>query len=244
MKRSVWIILIGLLIGLRSLGQVPGQTQPDSSSNRVTPDRVTPDRNPLRPAAAIKRDTIPVGNSQLISVGDSVIRGAVDTVKLGVRQTGEIKKIVPKKATLLSLALPGLGQAYNRQYWKIPIIYGGFAVFGYNIVNFNNRFKAFEVGYRTAYNSTGTKTAFVNGREYSVQQLKLGYDTYRRWRDLNIILSAAFWAINAVEANVAAHLRTFDLSDDLSIRLQPAMQTPLPGSRAVAGVKLTFHLKK
>lgn len=221
------------MIGLQAFGQVPGQTQPDSSISR----------NPVRPAATLKRDTIPVGSSQLITVGDSAVSRVIDTVRLNARQTAEIKKIVPKKATLLSLALPGLGQAYNRQYWKIPIIYAGFAVFGYNIVTFNKKFKAFEVGYSTAYNSTGTKTAFVNGREYSVQQLKLGYDTYRRWRDLNIILTAVFWAVNAVEANVAAHLRTFDLSDDLSLRLQPGVQT-MPGTSAIPGIRLTFHLKK
>ncbi|GAA4459709.1 hypothetical protein GCM10023189_33760 [Nibrella saemangeumensis] len=223
---------------MRAFGQVPGQTQPDSTRSRVPTDR-----NPVRPAATVQRDTIPVGNSQLISVGDSIAPGVIDTTRLTKIQTAKIQKIVPKKATLLSLALPGLGQAYNRQYWKIPIIYGGFAIFGYNIVSFNQRFKEFETGYRTAYNSTGTKTAFVRGREYSVQQLKLGYDTYRRWRDLNIILSVAFWAVNAVEANVAAHLRTFDLSDDLSLRVRPGMQR-MPGSRAIPGVQLTFHLKK
>ncbi|GAA4396685.1 hypothetical protein GCM10023187_05070 [Nibrella viscosa] len=235
MKRSVWITIIGISIGWQAFGQVPGQTQPDSTRSR----------NPVRPAATVERDTIPVGGSQLISLGDSIAPGLIDTTRLTTRQRARIEKIVPRKATLLSLALPGLGQAYNRQYWKIPIIYGGFAVFGYNIVNFNQRYTEFETGYRTAYNipGTGTKTAFVRGREYSIQQLKLGYDTYRRWRDLNIILSAFFWAINAVEANVAAHLRTFDLSDDLSLRVQPGMQA-LPGTGVVPGVQLTFHLKK
>lgn len=152
------------------------------------------------------------------------------------------KKHSPRKATLLSLALPGLGQAYNRSYWKIPIIYGGFAIFGYLIIDFNKQYKLY------LSNFTEKKlhpSAIINIGSYqnvSLDNLRNAKDSARRYRDLNIILSAGLWALNVVEANVHAHLKGFDLNDDLSLTIQPGCSQDII-QQPVAGLTMTLHLK-
>lgn len=196
-------------------------------------------------------DSIRVGKSVLTTVADSVGKAAADTVRLTKKQTAQLHKIIPRQATIRSILLPGLGQAYNRQYWKIPIVYAGLITEVYLITRFNTDYLRFEDAYRTAFNdkSTGTnaKTAvvYVRGRgelRLSMQQLRTATDAYHRYRDLNVILMAAFWALNAVEANVAAHLKTFDMSDDLSLRVKPVV-IPTHTGMPIAGVGLTVAFK-
>ena len=144
--------------------------------------------------------------------------------------------------------LPGLGQIYNRQYYKLPFVYGGFGILIYNIINFNKRYKLYEAGYAQAFHSTISATvpykeAVVNGKPYGVQQLKQASDGYHNYRDLNVILTVAFWGIQAVEANVAAHLKTFDLSDDLSLDWKPTLLLS-PTTGVIPGIRLTFNFKK
>ena len=168
--------------------------------------------------------------------------------------------------------LPGLGQAYNGQYYKIPFIYAGFAATGYFFVRYRGLAREAENGYRQllygrvavpeqSVNSVSgvpasiTRTVIIpaknekveqvliNGRVFrTTTQAKAAYDFYRRYRDLNIILSVVIYAVNAVEANVAAHLKTFDLSDDISMRIEPTVM-PMPGTGLVPGIRVAFTFK-
>lgn len=157
-------------------------------------------------------------------------------------RTDAAMKRDPRKATLRSLVLPGLGQLYNRQPWKLGLIYGG-AGAAYYFFQTNQRLYArYLTGYEAAYLSvgTGTKTAIIDGRILSIQQLKRASDQYHQQRDLTLILTVVGWALNALEANVAAHLMNFDLSDNLSIRVTPSLlPTTLTG--LVPGVRLTMN---
>jgi hypothetical protein len=145
----------------------------------------------------------------------------------------------PVKATLLSMALPGAGQFYNRKYWKIPVIYGAFAGLGY-LVKFNDdRFQT----YRKAYilridGKPETVDDFVD--RYSDADLKTLRDFYRRNRDLSYIFAGLVYVLNIVDASVDAHLYYFDVSDDLSLRLDPVWQ-PLPGGPQAPGMQLTLR---
>ncbi|WP_460985238.1 DUF5683 domain-containing protein [Spirosoma fluminis] len=208
---------------------------------------------------------IRVGSSELTLDDSSSVR--TDTVRLTSRQQDRIHKIIPKKATLHSLVLPGWGQAYNRQYYKIPFIYAGFGVMGYLFVKYRGLANEAANGYRlllyglpsqsvTAPLPTteaifkpvtipGEKVTEVQIGEFiyrSTAGAKNAYDTYRRYRDLNILLSAALWGINIVEANVAAHLKTFDLTDDISMRVEPNV-LPMPGTGFVPGIRVAFTFK-
>lgn len=123
-----------------------------------------------------------------------------------------------KRATTLALMFPGAGQFYNKSYWKVPIVLGAFATMGY-LIDWNSR------GYqrfRTAYNAYDSKTDEFNQR-YSKTQLKNWRDNYRRNRDLCIIITAGAYLLSVVEAHVDAHLKDFDVSDDLSLRVEPTM---------------------
>lgn len=122
-----------------------------------------------------------------------------------------------KKATTLSTILPGAGQMYNKSLWKVPIVVGGFATMAY-IVDFNTRgYNRFKLAYNLV--SAGEQDEF-NGR-YSAEYLKDLKNNYRRNRDLSIIITAGFYILNIVDAHVDAHLKDYDISDDLGVELYP-----------------------
>ncbi|MBO0931633.1 DUF5683 domain-containing protein [Fibrella aquatilis] len=172
----------------------------------------------------------------------------VDTVSLSDSANAKIRKIIPKRAALLSLALPGLGQYYNGQIWKIPLIYAGFTTFGILISKFNGDYVEFLSAYEVAYSKPGTnpvlKKAVVASRnlELDLNQLQRGTEFYRRWRDYNYIFTALFWALNVVDANVTAHLKTFDISDSLTLRYNPVVIPSTVGM--VPGISLTLSFRK
>lgn len=154
-----------------------------------------------------------------------------------------IEKVVrsPKKASIYAALFPGLGQIYNRKYWKLPIVYGGYAgliyVLGWN----NNQYKDYFQGYRiVALHTSATglkpeerkfldnliKNPSINLDNPSTftfisEQLKSGKDYFRRNRDLTIIGIAALHVLSIIDASVDANLFDFDISDDLTMRIQP-----------------------
>lgn len=152
------------------------------------------------------------------------------------RQKQEVTKEEhsPTKAALLSAVTPGLGQVYNRKYWKIPILYAGGAFVYYLYDYYNDRFNE----YSNAYNS------FINNKitEYNgittEEGLKQAKDFYRRYRDLNTIILVGVYLVNIVDATVDAYLFNFDVSKDLSLR--PATLNGI-NNRRVPGVSLTIR---
>jgi hypothetical protein len=138
----------------------------------------------------------------------------------------------PRKATIYSAVLPGLGQIYNRKYWKVPIVYGGFVTLGY-FINFNNNEYT---KYRQAYsdiidNDPNTNSHMSlkvnpsllkpeNKADYT-EALRGAKDGWRRNRDLVVIGTAVFYALNIIDASVDAHFFNFDISDDLAIKWAP-----------------------
>ena len=139
-----------------------------------------------------------------------------------------LKKLVefhsPRRAALFSTFLPGLGQVYNKKYWKLPVLYAGAFGLIYSI-NFCN---AAYIDYRTAYRIRldGNANTIDNyALEYSDGQLEGLTKSYHRLRDLSILGATLLYVLNIVDATVDAHLYTFDVSDDLSLNLQPAFIT-------------------
>ncbi|MBC8006335.1 MAG: hypothetical protein H7X84_12745 [Verrucomicrobia bacterium] len=135
----------------------------------------------------------------------------------------------PRKATIYSAALPGLGQIYNRKYWKVPFVYGGFAALGY-FINFNH---GEYIKFRQAYsdiidgnpNTSSHLKLIVNYQDTResqyIETLRTTKDYWRRNRDLLVIGTAVFYAINIIDASVDAHFFKFDISDDLSMKWVP-----------------------
>jgi hypothetical protein len=142
----------------------------------------------------------------------------------------------PKKATIMSALLPGLGQIYNKKYWKVPIIYGGFAAAGYylndnlkQIDRYTDAFKAETDGDPNTVNDTG----FNSG------QLQDVISRYKTWRDLSYIAIGAIYVLNIIDANVDAHLFYFDVGEDLSLNIQPFVT---PSREPMTGLTLSLKL--
>jgi len=201
---------------------------------------------------------------------DSTLRTLTDTLRVTEKQERAIHKIIPRQATYRSLMFPGLGQAYNRQYYKMPFIYGGYATLTYFFLRYRRLSKEAEEGYRLLLYGTKTANAFsapvpgvpaalgnpifIPAQYDKPEQVLIGnnffrssatakqaYDTYRRYRDLNILLSVVLYALSAVEANVAAHLKTFDLTDDISMTIEPSAM-PMPGG-PIPGLRMALTFK-
>ncbi len=152
----------------------------------------------------------------------------------------------PHKATIYSLALPGLGQAYNRKYWKIPVIYAGFGYLGYTIKLNADEMKKFTEAYQyiTSGNTEPTDNEYVI-RYPNPNDLLRGRDFYRRKVELHIIYSAALYILNVLDATVDAHFFDYDISDNLSMRVDPVfLPDRIPGadrSAPATGIRLSLN---
>ncbi len=144
----------------------------------------------------------------------------------------------PKKAMLMAI-VPGLGQIYNHKYWKLPIVYTGFAVIGYFAVTNRNYYKTFKDAYDCK--ATNPKCNNVLAKKYSETTLKLIRDYYRRNMQLSYILGGAWYLLQMIDANVDAHLSHWNISNNLSLEVAPVIQPfDMPHAPAYKGISLRF----
>ncbi len=142
------------------------------------------------------------------------------------QETEEVKDSIPKhspkKAALLSTFLPSAGQAYNKKYWKMPIVYAGLGASLYFIIDNHKNYRNFRQEYIDRLNTGQT---FVNPdfEAYRDQDLITIQDTYRRWRDLSYISFGLIYVLQIVDASVDAHFYDWEtkISEDLSLRIGP-----------------------
>jgi len=150
----------------------------------------------------------------------------------------------PHKATIYSLVLPGLGQAYNRKYWKIPVIYAGFGALAYNFTINNREMKKFTEAYRYVTNND----TFPIDNEYVTRypdpnDLQRGREFYRRRVELTVIVSTAWYILNVIDAAVDAHFFDYDISDNLSLRIDPVFMMPTGmHDKYASGFRLCLNL--
>ena len=146
-----------------------------------------------------------------------------------------------KRAAIYSAVLPGLGQIYNRKYWKLPILYGGAAALGYFLVWNQGNYVDFRNSYKVR---TGADPNLPDKYPEILdpQRLKLAQDYYKRNRDLCIILSVVLYGLNIVDAAVDGHMKNFDVSDDLSLGVSPTLLYSQTNDASLPGlsVRLTF----
>ena len=178
--------------------------------------------------------------SYLYFIGDAVINYS----------TNEVSRV--NKATTLAMICPGAGQVYNQSYWRVPIVIGGFATTIY-CIDWNNRgYQRFQKAYRLLSDYEKNPELYPNGSQdefggrYSSSFLKNLRNSYRRNRDLCIILTAGLYILQVVDAHVDAHLRDYDISKDLSVSLSPVIgysynrMSPYSTGGATLGVNLGF----
>lgn len=148
----------------------------------------------------------------------------------------------PRIASILSAVIPGAGQVYNRKYWKVPIIYAGLGGFGYLFVKNQNEYLFYR---KNLIASVNGDTAAMTTQEYSQDQLQSQKLFYRKRRDQFAFGCIAMYLINIIDANVDAHLKTFDVSDDLSldVRAKPIFTGSAEGISCGGGLSLTLKFK-
>jgi hypothetical protein len=147
----------------------------------------------------------------------------------------------PTRAVIYSAIFPGAGQIYNRKYWKLPLVYGGFMGFMYAVTWNNKNYQDYRQAYFDVMTDdpngdpgswhTSWQSFVPAGRDVASyltdtnfqSRLKNGRDFYRRYRDLSIILTAAWYLICMADAYVDAQLFDFDISPDLSLHLEPVL---------------------
>ena len=142
----------------------------------------------------------------------------------------------PKKAGLYSAILPGMGQLYNRQYWKVGLVYAGVATSVYFLIDNNNQYRQYRKAYIgriiNPYNPTDPYVGI-----WSTSDLQQLQDGYKRYLDMTMLITGVGYALQILDAVVAAHLRNFDISEDISLRFKPVTH---PGGMGV-GLVLAFR---
>ena len=163
-----------------------------------------------------------------------------------------------KRAMWLALVLPGAGQIYNRKYWKLPIIYGGFVGCAYDMSWNNQMYHDYSQAYldimdddpnTQSYNQflhLGAQIDASNIERYK-EIFRKRKDRYRRWRDMSMFVMIGVYAFSVIDAYVDASLSEFDISDDLSLRVEPTVinnnqrtRNPLRSSTLGLQCSLTF----
>ncbi len=163
-------------------------------------------------------------------------------------RTNEVSNV--KKATTLACIFPGAGQIYNRSYWKVPFVIGGFASMIY-CIDWNNRgYQRFKKAYSLLADYEQHPELYPDGPtdefhgRYSASFIRNLRNNYRRNRDLCIIITGALYILQIVDAHVDAHLKDYDISDDLSMNLEPLVDytyvPTLQGNRPVFGFNLSL----
>jgi hypothetical protein len=158
------------------------------------------------------------------------------------------------KAVWYSAMFPGLGQIYNRKYWKLPIVYGSFVGISYGLAFNQRNYTDYAVAYKDLLDGDDTTNSYKDfvPESWSEEQIKNALrrkkDFYRRSRDLSIIGMVAMYAVCMIDAYVDAELYSFDISPDLSLKIAPAIMSESPQNALsfsyVWGLQCNLKFKK
>lgn len=181
-------------------------------------------------------------NSFAQKVDSTAIKPADSTNKKNILALDtSANKYNPKVATFRSAVIPGWGQAYNKKYWKIPIIYGALGitagVFFDNLKTYKLLKKA--IIYRS--DTIAANDALIDRRfkNLSTESIRSYRNSYRQNVDYSVLVFIVFWGLNVVDATVDAHLKAFDVSDNISLKIKPGYN---PNANT-GGVSLVFSFK-
>ena len=229
------------LLLLLMLTLTMGRMQAASADSVVVADTVVEVSLPVRQAVFI--DSLGTIADSVAAVADSAIKVQTSVVVNTAQAEPTVVKERrdwttwrpnPQRALWLALVIPGGGQIYNRKYWKLPLVYGGFIGCIYALTWNNMMYRDYQQAYLDIMDDdpgTASYNKFLHlGRQIDdknvdryKQLFKSRKDKYRRWRDLSFFVMVGVYAISVIDAYVDAELSDFDLSKDLSLKVRPAV---------------------
>lgn len=246
---SKWRLFIaGLLLfvgqlAARAAGYELQQTDPaaEASGNfRFVPDgeefyaHLAEDSTKTPPRDSLSVETAPLDTARFATISDS-LRDVAPAVPQKPKFVPD-----PKRALWMALVLPGAGQIYNRKYWKLPIVYGGFLGCTYALMWNQQMYMDYSQAYLDIMDDDPNTKSYeemlppgydITGREEQFKTIfRNKKDRYRRWRDLSAFCFVGVYLVSVIDAYVDAQLSVFDISPDLTMRLEPAVidsKTPL-----------------
>jgi hypothetical protein len=201
-----------------------------------------------------------------ISASAQVIIESEDSVTVDTGRERDLPSSVrvlsPVKATMMAAAFPGLGQVYNRKYWKIPLVYAGFGALGYSILFNSQNFDSWLTAYQDLTDDVPETISYekytqaIDSGEIDPALGKDNYNPvshstvkdqmlnavsyYRRYRDLSYIGVAVWYIVSILDANVDAIMSDYDISPELNLSVEPVQLSTIYGPTVGLGVKVTF----
>lgn len=192
---------------------------------------------------SFSQDSLAVEPLVVDPIDDSLRVEAADTVLL----KSYAARYDPRKALLYAAIAPGLGQIYNKKYWKLPLVYGGFVALGYAVNFYNKGFTKYKgLLYRNLENGYTEDTeiyvdAAGNADVYTTANYRRIVDLYKRQRDFFMIMIGGMYLLQIVDAHVDAHLKEFDLNPNLQVSIRPmAEQSAMLGNQTGFSIVFKF----
>ena len=200
----------------------------------------------LQDTIVFKLDQSDIADSDYIFISDTVALTSIfpfDSLNMDV-----YAKHSPAKAAIMSAVMPGLGQIYNRQYWKVPIVYAAVGASVVVFLKWQNEY----IRYRRAYIDIKDGDPYTNfhetlgfpptyDRERKLQFITTRKEKLRTWRDWSIVAMVAAYSLNIIWANVDAHLLDFNLDDNISFNIQPCfLKNGINSQKFALTLQLTF----
>lgn len=235
--RSTYIIcIVSLLLQLFSGGS-------EIYAQKVLQQRMDTPKDSLKTIAKPAKDVILADSLDRLNKQElDMLEAPVDTAIL-VRKTDSIQKKMPQpkkrfipnsnRSVWLAMAFPGAGQIYNRKYWKLPIVYGGFVGCAYALSWNNKMYKDYSQAYldimdddpnTKSYEDFLPMNSSIAGQEERFKEIfRKRKDAYRRQRDLSIFAFIGVYLLSVIDAYVDAELSDFDITKDIGLRVEPAV---------------------
>ncbi len=174
--------------------------------------------------------------------------GQKTNIEIGEKKSPSTRKFSPKVAATLSAIIPGAGQIYNQKYWKLPIVYGALGYFAYDIyasykLYTDLSFALVALNKLKQNDSTDFKKVDPIIQRLNVTSVENYKNRFRRQVDESSLWLLVFWGLNIVDAAVDAHLKSFDVSDNLTLKIHPNVNAIAATGQLNYNLKLDFEIK-
>ncbi len=234
----------------------------EAQAQRARKHRTKMTNEPVQVEKRNNRKALKSADNQQKSTDDiNMLEAPVDTAKLAM-QSDSLLREAPKpkvkwipdsqKSLWLAMVIPGAGQIYNRKYWKLPIIYGGFVGCAYALTWNSKMYKDYSQAYQDIMSNNPNNDSYLDflppgfdintDRKRFEERFRKGKDLYRRQRDLSIFAFIGVYLLSVIDAYVDAELSDFDISKDLGMKLEPTIFNDVQ-RRHIQGVGLQCSFK-